>query len=128
MTGCHAVAMAPPVNPIAHPVQQTQITEVALSKALLPINISAMMAAAVGLGLGIYGALFANSVLSRIGFLLAAGAGGVAAVSLIGLFVLPFVAWIAGGALILGLGFGGYEAYLYFSKKKNLPSTISVVK
>jgi len=112
-------------RPAAHPITNVETVIAHTQTALTIINIPAFIAALAGLGLVVYGLFTSNNPLERIGLLIAAIAGAVAAGTLIGILTLPFLPWVIVGAATLGQAYGAYLLYRrLFVKKATTPPTL----
>lgn len=105
LTGC---AVTPPADTHLPTVTQTQVQ---IHKSLLSLNILGIIGAAIGIGLGIYGLVSADSLEEKIGFVVGGVSTGLVFVTYAGLIVLPYAPWILLGTAVVAAGAGIYVAY-----------------
>jgi hypothetical protein len=110
LTGC-ATAAKVEVSPTAHPLATIANIEHKLDKGLVFLNIVGVVGVALGIGAIVYGLLNGAKPIEKIGMIVAGVAGSLVAVTLTGLFVLPFAPWIMLGTGIIALAFAGYYGY-----------------
>jgi hypothetical protein len=120
MTGCAAQTPLPPVD--TSPLMQLKTTQAELHKALLTINIFAVVVTLAAGGLAVYGLITADTIIEKLALTVAAASGVVTIGTYIGLVSLPFAPWILLTGAIGGGAYGGYLLYKKIKKPVAAPA------
>jgi hypothetical protein len=111
-TGCASTTASP--KPEAHPIAASEATINGLHAPLVSLNVLGLVGAAIGLGIGVYGALTADKLEERLGFIAAAIGTALMALSFTALILMPFALWILGIGAAIAVAAVSYVVYVKY--------------